>query len=93
MSDHLTNTDLVAAFEAELARGERHAAQSAQLWRMSAAERVAAMNAGRLSLDQLCEWSRRVPREVPRIGGEFAWIIWTTPEWVEAQQPASKQRS
>lgn len=59
------------------------AEQSAQLWRMSAAERERAMWDGELSLNQLTEWTRRRPHEVPRLHGEFAWITMTTPEWAD----------
>jgi len=55
------------------------AEQSAQLWRMSAAERERAMWDGELSLHQLTEWARRRRHEVPRLQGEFGWITITTP--------------
>ena len=87
MSDQPTTAGVLDSLRAALLRDERREAQSAELWRMSAEQRVAAMNAGRLSLDQLSEWSRRAPDEVPRIGNEFAWIVWTTPEWAEAPLP------
>lgn len=67
-------------------RANRRAQQSRVLWRMSAGERQRAMWAGKLSMHQLCEWSSRRPNEVPRIGGEFAWIVMSTPEWAEAGQ-------
>lgn len=53
---------------------------SRQLWAMTATERVTAMRAGRLSFDQLSEWTRRRPGEVPLLNGEFEWIAVTTPE-------------
>jgi hypothetical protein len=62
-----------------------HAGEEAQelgeLWSMSAAERVAAMWRGELSLYQLCKWSSRAPEEVPLLSGELAWIAIRTPEW------------
>lgn len=66
--------------------GPSPAEQSAQLWRMSAAERERAMWDGELTLNQLIEWTRRRPHEVPRLHGEFAWITITTPEWIEARR-------
>lgn len=51
-----------------------------QLWAMSAAQRVAAMHRGELSLDQLAAWSRARPDEVPLVNGEFAWIALSMPE-------------
>ena len=53
-----------------------------ELWSMSAAERVAAMWRGDLSLFQLCKWSTRRPHEVPLLGGELAWIVMRTPDWL-----------
>lgn len=53
-----------------------------RLWAMSAAERVEAMRAGELSISELAEWSRRAPREVPLLDGEFEWIARTMPEAV-----------
>ncbi len=62
------------------------AEQSVQLWRMSVAERERAIWDGELSLNQLTEWTRQRPHEVPRLQGEFAWITITTPEWAEARR-------
>jgi hypothetical protein len=62
---------------------EQHAA-SAALWRLTPEQRVAAMWRGELSLTQLAEWSRRAPREVPHINSEFAWIVISTADWIEA---------
>jgi hypothetical protein len=81
--------------ERQLALQEQREQQSEALWRMSAAERERAMWAGELSLHQLCEWSARRPQEVPKLGGEFAWIVMTTPEWAEAGEQsvtAAKRR-
>lgn len=52
----------------------------ARLWDMTAAQRVAAMHRGELTLDQLAGWSATRPDEVPLLNGEFAWITLTTPE-------------
>lgn len=57
---------------------------SRRLWSMTPTERVTAMRAGRLTLDQLSEWTARRPKEVPRLNGEFEWIAITTPEVAEA---------
>ncbi|HEX8745179.1 MAG TPA: hypothetical protein VF712_18785 [Thermoleophilaceae bacterium] len=78
-----------AALQRQLALQEQREQQSAALWRMSPLERERAMWAGELSLRQLCEWSARRPQEVPKLGGEFAWIVMTTPEWAEAADVAN----
>ena len=52
------------------------------LWAMSPADRVAAMWRGDLTLFQLTRWSSRAPHEVPLLGGEFAYIVMRTPEWL-----------
>lgn len=81
MPRHFTDTrDPVAAFELELTRAEERAKAEHQrsahprydgaverIWRMTAAERVAAMRAGELSLRQLAAWSARCPDEVPKL--------------------------
>jgi hypothetical protein len=59
------------------------AEQSQRLWAMTAAQRVAAMQAGRLSMVQCCEWAAQRPDEVPLINGEFAFIADRTPEVAE----------
>jgi len=59
------------------------------LWAMSRWERVAAMWRADLTLRQLSQWSSRAPHEVPKLGGEFAWIAIRTPEWAEAATTAS----
>jgi len=61
--------------------GEKAVAQEAQLEAMSPHAREAAMWDGRLSLNQLAYWTRRYPAEVPKINGEWAWIVMTTPEY------------
>jgi hypothetical protein len=45
------------------------------LWQMTPAERVAAMRRGDLTYEQLAAWSARHPDEVPRVHGEFEWIV------------------
>ena len=54
--------------------------QSRQLWSMTPTERVTAMRAGRLSLDQLSRWAARRPQEVPLLHGEFEFIAIYRPE-------------
>ena len=84
-----SHTDPTAAFEAELGAEERRRRQSEALWRMSAEERIAAMWDGRLTLHQLTQWSSRRPDEVPKIGGEFAYIVMSTADWIEARERAT----
>ena len=74
-----------AGHERELAAADQHDALD-ELSAMTADERVAAMRAGELSLDELAAWSRRSPHEVPKIGGEFEWIVASTADWLEASQ-------
>jgi hypothetical protein len=69
----------LAAHKASRAEGSR------ALWRMSPAQRVAAMKNGELSVSQLYEWAKRAPHEVPLINGEFAFIATTTPEVADRQ--------
>lgn len=78
-----TSHDPLANFERELDRQAQLERESEALWGMSSQERVCAMWAGQLTLQQLSEWSARRPHEVPRIDGEFAWIAVTTPECAE----------
>jgi len=59
-------------------------ALSQALWGMTPAERQAAMWAGELTHDQLWEWCKRAPEEVPLIQNEFAFIAAFTPEVAEA---------
>ena len=56
---------------------------------MSAADRIAAMWDGELTLFQLTSWSSRAPNELPLLGGEFAYIVMRTPEWAESADAAS----
>lgn len=69
--------------------GDARDQQLDALWAMSAAERVAAMWRGDLTLYQLSRWSSRAQHEVPLLGGEFAWIVMRTPEWAEAADERS----
>lgn len=58
--------------------------QLKELWKMTPAERQAAMWADELSGTQLIEWARRAPKEVPRINNEWAFIAVHTPEVADA---------
>jgi hypothetical protein len=53
------------------------------LWRMTPAERVAAMRRGDLTMEQCCAWAARCPEQVPLINGEFEFIAAFTPEVCE----------
>jgi hypothetical protein len=53
------------------------------LWRMTPAERIAAMRRGNLTLEQCCAWAARYPKQVPLINGEFEFIAAYMPEVCE----------
>ena len=57
-----------------------------ELWKMTPAERQAAMWADELSGTQLIEWARRAPKEVPLINNEWAFIAAHTPEVADAME-------
>ena len=69
-----------------LKRDATHEEELRQLWSMTAAQRITAMRAGRLTHRQLSAWASRVPREVPRLNGEFEFIAIKTPEVAEAER-------
>jgi hypothetical protein len=77
------------ALALNIAVGEARQLQLDVLWAMSPAQRVAAMWRGDLTLFQLTRWSSRAPREVPLLGGEFAYIVMRTPEWAESADERS----
>jgi hypothetical protein len=84
--------DALASLDELVAGTHEERAASADLWAMTPEQRVGAMWGGRLSLLQLTEWSRRTPREVPLLNGEFAYIVIRTPEWLDAPgQPGCQQ--
>jgi hypothetical protein len=58
-------------------------ARLAVLWRMTPAERVAAMRRGELSLEQCSAWAARYPEQVPLLNGEFEYLAALTPEVCE----------
>ena len=50
------------------------------LWRMTPAQRVAAMRRGELTLEQCSAWAARHPEQVPLVNGEFEYLAALTPE-------------
>jgi hypothetical protein len=74
----------VPSLSEDLARvqRERHG-RLRSLWQLTAAQRVAAMRRGALTLEQLAAWSARHPEQVPTVNGEFEWIAGRTPEACE----------
>ncbi len=84
MPNTITDTPTTAEIGPRLRRDPTHEELLNQLWSMTPTERVTAMYAGRLTLDQLGAWSRRYPKEVPLLNGEFWFIAITTPEIAEA---------
>ena len=50
---------------------------------MTAAQRIAAMRRGELSLEQCAAWAARHPEQVPLLNGEFEYIAVLTPEVCE----------
>lgn len=54
-----------------------------RLWRMTPAQRVAAMRAGELTIEQCCAWAARHPEQVPLLNGEYEFIAAWTPEACE----------
>jgi hypothetical protein len=53
------------------------------LWQMTAAQRIAAMRRGALSLEQGAGWAARHPEQIPLLNGEFEYIAELTPEVCE----------
>jgi hypothetical protein len=62
------------------------AEQRETLWRMSPAERVAAMYRGDLNLVQCLAWAARYPEQVPVLNGEWWFIAVRMPEVAEAPE-------
>lgn len=71
-------------------------ARKERLIALTAAQRVAAMRAGKLSYRELCHWSAVRPEEVPVVGtgqggpGEFEWIAMFEPGIAEHDQATSR---
>lgn len=72
---------------ARLLNAQPTAGAETALWAMSPHERVAAMWRGELTLFQLAKWAAKAPHEVPRLGGEFAFLVMRDPEWCEPSRP------
>jgi hypothetical protein len=73
-----------------LAAKEQQREGSNALWALTPEQRAAAMWAGELTRDQLYEWAKRAPDEVPKIGNEFAFIAIHTPEVAELDHERSR---
>lgn len=54
-----------------------------QLWAMTPSQRIAAMRAGKLTMEQCCAWAARHPEQVPLLNGEFEFIAALMPEACE----------
>jgi hypothetical protein len=67
------------------------AEQREVVWRMSPAERVAAMHRGDLSLFQCLAWAARYPEQVPLLNGEWWFIAIRTPEVAEVREKGARR--
>ena len=76
-------------FAADPTRAEQREA----LWRMTAAERVAAMYRGDLALFECLAWAARYPDEVPTINGEWWFIAIRTPEVAELERTPDQREA
>jgi hypothetical protein len=65
-------------------------AQKQALWSLTLPARIQAMYDGQLSLAQLTHWSSHKPDQIPRIGGEFAYLAMREPGWCEPSSPAKE---
>ena len=79
----------IPVFAADPTRSEQREA----LWRMTAAERVAAMYRGDLTLSQCLDWAARYPEEVPTLNGEWWFIAIRTPEVAELEQTPNQAKA
>ena len=73
----------IAAFVVE---DPTRAEQREALWRMTPAERVAAMYRGDLNLFQCLTWAARHPDQVPLLNGEWWFIAIRMPEVAEPNE-------
>ncbi len=62
---------------------DAHETRVRPLWQMTAAQRVAAMRRGELTLEQCAAWAARHPDQVPLLNGEFEYLARLTPEACE----------
>ena len=65
--------------------------QREALWRMSPAERVAAMYRGHLTLYQCLAWAARHPEQVPTLNGEWWFIAIRTPDIADLDHAHDEQ--
>ena len=67
-----------------LQRAQRaRAGRLRSLWQMTPTQRVAAMRRGDLTYEQLAAWSARHAEQIPKVHGEFEWIVTKLPEVCE----------
>lgn len=76
MSHSLLINDILQTLDA---RGARMRVLS----QMTAAQRVAAMRRGELTLQQCAAWAARHPEQIPLLNGEFEYLTRLTPEACE----------
>jgi hypothetical protein len=69
------------------------AADEAELWAMTVAQRIDLMWAGLLTGTQLTAWSGRYPQQVPCLGGELAYLVMHTDEFLEDRAPTRTRRT
>jgi hypothetical protein len=69
------------------------AEQRDALWRMTAAESVAAMYRGDLPLFECLAWAARYPDEVPTLNGEWWFIATRTPEVAELERTPDQAKA
>jgi hypothetical protein len=84
LGSEAADVDQQETFTDYLVRTERERdARLESLWRMTPAERSAAMRRGDLSMEQCCAWAARNPSQVPLINGEWEFIVAYMPEVCE----------
>jgi hypothetical protein len=76
MSENLLIEEILRGLDARNARLRA-------LWRMTPAQRVAAMRRGELTLEQCGAWAARHPEQVPLLNGEFEYLAVLTSEVCE----------
>ena len=62
---------------------EQRDARLGGLWQMTPAQRIAAMRAGKLTLEQCAAWAARFPDQVPLLNGEYEYLAAAIPEVCE----------
>jgi hypothetical protein len=77
-------TNNTTQFSKLLSRSDTlRAARLQALWEMTVEQRVAAMRAGELNMEQCCAWAARHPEQVPLLNGEFEFIAAYRPDVCE----------